>query len=249
MDDNPAADVQEEQKDRTTEQFEKLTASNSNLKAENEQLKEQLKGYQTPTNQVPNANQYSNLNQQQVNDVFAGMVDQNGFLDGNKLSAVLNDMNRRAQEAETRAQNAEKSNQALRNDFNNRAEEDAKKEVYRKYPQLNPDNKEEFDPKMYRLVYNELAAKAKAGTMPSDKDYMSAADQAFDDLYEGRDMNQKEQQQKKEKEEQKQQINAVRPVSTVQQGYYSNTEENDLMKDVQTGKRGALAEMLRRRGQ
>lgn len=252
-DQTPDQTTQEEVKDRTGEQFEKLTASNKNLKSEVEQLKQEneqyKKLYQNPTNQAPSANQYSNLSQQQVNDVFAGMVDPNGFLDGNKLREVLNSMNQKALLAEQRAQQAEKNNQELNKRFNDREEKQAQDRVYSKYPQLNPDNKDQFDPKMWRAVYNELAVKAKAGDIPSDKDYMDAADRVYSDFYEGNDMNKKDQAKKEEIQTKKEQINATKPVSNLQKGYYANSEEDQLLEQVRQGKRGALAEMLNRRGQ
>lgn len=257
MNDNQPEPIQEskeaEKKDRTAEQFDKLTESNKNLNNENVSLKEELdkykRLYEAPTNQVPDATKYSNLNQEQVNDVFAGMVDQNGFLDGNKLAETLQDMNNRATEAERRAKIAELSNQELSKKFNDKEEKEAQKEVYKKYPQLNPEDKESFDPKMWRAVYNELAVKAKAGEMPSENDYLNAADQVYQDFYSEKDMNKQEKEIKEEKEAQKEQINAVKPTSNMQAGFYANLEENDLIQKIQEGKRGSIAELLNRRGQ
>lgn len=263
-DNNPQADTTEPQdppqSDRTKEQFEKLTNSNSSLKeqaeqkeAENQALKDELESYKklydTPINRVPNANEYSNLTQQQVNDVFSGMVDQNGFLDGSKLQTTLNEMNNRAIQAEQRALKAEQKNEDLAKRFNDKSEEEARQKVYAKYPQLDPDNKETFDPKMWRAVYNELAVKAKAGELPTDKDYINAADRVYSDFYSNKDVTQKELEQKQEKEDAKRQINAVKPVSNMQAGFYANSDEDNLMDQVRQGKRGALAEMLNRRGQ
>jgi hypothetical protein len=258
MPEEPIADpqalaAQEPQKDRTTEQFEKLTAHNSSLKEELEQVKaeneEIKKTYTNPVNQVPDANAFSHLDQKQVNDVFAGMIDAQGFLDGNKLSQSLNEMNQRAVQAEQRARNAEANQNTLRKDINEIREDKAKEKVYSKYPQLDPDNKEAFDPKMWRAVYNALAVKAKAGEMPTDKDYLNAADEVYGDFYADKDMTQKEELKKKEIVETKQQINAIKPVSSVQSGYYADSDEDNLMDQVRQGKRGALAEMLARRGQ
>lgn len=254
------APVVEEKKDRDLEQLKKLANSNQELKEErdiaqaeaaalaeeNEQYK---KLYEAPTNVVPDANQYGNLNQQQIDNTFASMMDENGFLDGNKLARTLQELNARQIQAEERARKAEELASRTVNSLQDRTEREAQQQVYLKYPQLNPDNKEAFDPKMWRAVYNELAVKAKAGDNPTDRDYLDAADRVYSDFYAGNDMNKKEEAKKEEIVEAKQQINAVRPSSTAIAGYYKDEEEQDLIQKVQQGKRGALAEMLNRRGQ
>lgn len=252
--------VPEEKKDRDLEQLQKLAETNKELKeerdiaqAEANALKEEneqyKKLYEAPTSTVPDANQFSNLNQQQVDDTFASLMDENGYLDGNKLTKTLQEMNLRAIAAEERAKRAEDKATSTVNKLQSQDEEAAQKAVYQKYPQLNPDNKETFDPKMWRIVYNDLGMKAKAGEMPTIQDYMDSADRAYNDFYSGDNMTKKEEQQKEEVKEQKEQINAIRPVSTIQAGYYANEEENDLFDGIQQGKRGTVAELLRRRGQ
>lgn len=251
---------QEGQQDRNAEQWEKLTTSNKELKekadraeaaaeAAKAEAEKYKKLYDRPTNQIPNANQFSNLNQQQVDQTFRSMVDENGFLDGNKLMGVLQAMNTRAIQAEQRAQRAEEKADSSTKKLLEKEEKAAQQAVYKKYPQLDPDNKEQFDPKMWRAVYNALAVKAKAGENPTDKDYMDAADQVYSDFYEQKDMGKKQEEQKQEKVEQKQQINAVKPVSGIQHGYYAQDDEQELINKVKAGKRGALAELLNRRGQ
>lgn len=260
---DPNEEVQQEEKDRNTQQFEKLTNSNKELKeerdqkaqeaeeakAEAEKYKRLYDSYQQPTNQAPNAQQFSNLNQQQVNQTFSSMVDENGFLDGNKLMNVLQNMNNRAIQAEQRAQRAEQTASSSIKQVMDSNERTAQAKVYTKYPQLDPNNKEEFDPKMWRAVYNELAVKAKAGENPTETDYVEAADRVYDDFYSDRDMSKKSDEQKQVKQDQKKAINAVRPTSGTQVGYYSGDDDNDLLKKVQQGKRGAIAEMLKRREQ
>lgn len=258
---------QVQEKDRTSEQFEKLTEHNQELKAERDEAAQQAaaakaeaeaarleaekykKLYEQPTNQAPSANQFPNLNQQQVNQVFQSMVDENGFLDGGKLMTVLQQQNDQARRATEEARLAREEAAQLRKQQQDKDEKTAQAKVYDKYPQLNPDNKEQFDPKMWRAVYNELAMKAKAGENPSETDYIEAADRIYDDFYADKDMSQKTDQQKQEKIEQKQQINAVKPVSRIQSGFYEKDNDDDLLKKVQQGKRGALAEMLKRIGQ
>lgn len=260
MDEDQIQEQQEEIKDRNAEQFDKLTQHNKELKEERDKAQEEAekakaeaeqykKLYQAPTNQTPDAKQFSNLSQQQVDQAFSTMVDDNGFLDGNKLMQTLQGMNQRAIQAEERAKRAEQTAQTSQKSLTERSEKEAQAKVYSKYPMLDPDNKETFDPKMWRYVYNELAVKAKAGENPSESDYIEAADKVYQDFYADRDMGKKSEEQRQQKVEQKQQINAVRPVSNLQAGYYANDDDAELMKKVQAGKRGSIAELLKRRNQ
>lgn len=241
-------------KDRTTEQFDKLTNSNKDLKLDNEEKDKELEkykklfsNYETPTKETPDAKQYPNLNQQQVNDAFGGMVDKDGYLDGNKLVGVLQAMNQNNQEANLRAERAEKSVQDTNKNFRKQQETAAQIKVYDKYPQLNPDNKDKFDPKMWRAVYNELAVKAKAGENPSDSDYIEAADSVYNDFYKDKDMNKQDQAKLDEKNDQKTESTVSRPRSTTHKSYFTGTEEDELRNQVRHGKKGALAELLRRK--
>lgn len=232
----------EESKDRTSEQFEKLTTSNKELKKENEELQKRLEQYQQPTNQAPSAQNFSHLNQQQVNDVFQGMVDQDGYLDGQKLMSVLNNMNFKIQSAE---EIIKKQNAQLVKD----KETAAQKEVYKKYPGLNPKDKDNFDPKFHRHVYNSLAAKAQAGQMPTEEDYINAADEVYNDFYKDQDMKKADQEKLEQAEEQKAQSSAPRPRSSMDKNYYKDTEHEAIIQDVRAGKRGALAALLNKMGQ
>ena len=252
--------VEEPKKDRDLEQLQKLAETNKELKeerdlaqAEADALKEENEQYKSlyeaPTNVVPDATQFGNLDQNQVDQTFASMMDENGFLDGVKLTKALQDLNNRAIQAEERAKRAEDKANTSANTIQSQNEQKAQQAVYAKYPQLNPENKETFDPKMWRAVYNELAVKAKAGENPTDKDYFDAADRVYNDFYQNTDMTKKEEQKKEEVAEAKQQINAIRPVSNMQAGYYADQEESTLFESIQTGKRGSVAELLRRRGQ
>lgn len=260
---DPTPDAPEEKKDRQAEQFEKLTKSNQELKEErdlkdaelavlkeeNEKYKKLYQAPQNATNQAPSQNQYQNLNQQQIDQTFNSMVDENGYLDGQKLMNVLQSLDQKARQAEERAQRAENAAQETNKKTVDREEKEAQSKVYAKYPQLNPDNKEAFDPKMWRAVYNALAVKAKAGELPSEKDYIEAADGVYSDFYADSDMKKRDEEIKGEKIEQKQVINSVKPESSIQAGYFSDLKEEDLVSKVRTGQRGSVAELLRRRGQ
>lgn len=242
-----------EEKDRTTEQFDKLTKSNQDLKDQLDLAKEEADKYKkladTPVNKSPDAKQFSNLNQQQVDQTFSSMIDESGFLDGNKLMNVLGQMNQRAIQAEERAMRAEETAKNSQQSLSERSEKEAKNKVFSKFPQLDPENKETFDPKMHRAVFDRLAVKAKAGEYPKDEDYMEAANSVYEDFYKDNDMGKKVDEQKQEKETQKQQVNAIKPSSNQQAGFYADQNDDNLLQQVQNGKRGALAEMLKRRGQ
>lgn len=249
-------------KDRTSEQFDKLKQSNQELKEERDQYKNLFESlrpsevpvqtqqtYQQPINQAPNAQNFANLSQGDVNQVFQSMVDENGYLDGQKLMSTLQAMSQRAERAEQAAVNATKQTQTIQQSLRQKEETQAQQEVYNKYPALNPNDTDNFDPKFWDYVYNELAVKAKKGQMPSESDYMNAANKVYQDFYEGReDMTKKDKEKAKQTEDAKRQINATRPRSPMNVGYYANEEDNALVAKVQQGKKGAVAELLKRRG-
>lgn len=265
--DSASKEKTEEKGDRNAEQLEKLAKSNQELKEERDRAQKEAeeaklerekykKLYENPTNVAPQAQQFPNLNPQQIQQTFKSMVDENGFLDGNKLTEVLTGLDQRARQAEERAQRAEQLAQTTTKKTQEKQEKEAQNKVYEKYPQLNPDNKEGFDPKMWRAVYNELATKATRGEEPTEDDYMKSADQVYNDFYKDReeDMKKKEEGKKTEEKkeevvEQKQQASSIRPSSTIQTGYYKDAEEKDLLIKAQHGQRGSVAELLRRRGQ
>lgn len=233
-----AEEVEEEpnavKKERTAKQIDKLKEHNKQLQEERDSYKSLFESSRPITPEIP-------VNQP-VAPVNTPMIDEFGNIDGNRLASTL-------QLVEQRAQNAEQTVANLQKQTREREEKEATLKVYEKYPQLDPTNKDTFDPKMYQYVYNELAAKAKRGEMPTDADYMNAANSVYNDLYEGReDVTKKEEQKQQKTEEQKRQINATRPRSTSNIGYYENEEEGNLIQQVRNGKRGAVGELLRRRG-
>lgn len=263
----PKAEGEEDKKTRTQEQFEKLTQSNKELKEERDQYKNLFEGlrpeevpqeaqqYQQPINQAPPATEFQNINQTDVNEKFKEMIDENGYLDGNKLMETLRAMDDRAQRAEIAARQVQEANLKKEAIEREREEKDATLKVYERFPQLDPNNIDgvekdgetvSFDPKMWQYVKNELESKARRGVMPSNTDYMAAAEQVYQDLYGGRDMAKKDEQKKVV--EQKNIINATRPRSTTNVNYYKDEEESVLIDQVRAGKRGAVGELLRRRG-
>jgi hypothetical protein len=211
--------------------------------------------YQEPINQAPSAQNFQNLDQNQVNQAFAGMIDENGYLDGNKLMNTLQTLDQRAKQAEETAKKVQEQARQEQINKRDREEKAAIAEVYTKFPQMDPNNVDgvevegelvKFDPKMWQYVKNELEATARRGVMPSESDYMNTTQKVYNDLYGERQMNKKV--EAKKIENQKLQINATRPRSTINVGYYENDEEDSIVKDVRAGKRGAVGALLRKRG-
>lgn len=254
----------DEKKDRTTEQFEKLKQSNQELKAERDAALEENKQYQSvmdslipdpstipnsaqryqsPINQAPPAQSFSNLNQQQVNQAFQSMVDENGYLDGQKLMQTLQQMDQRARQAELRAQQVEQQVRQREQQEQENRKTQATQALHEKYPMLDPENKEQFNPDFWEAVRNDLIGQMMQGK----EDPMVAAEKWYHKFYEdGDDVTKKEKAQ--QLENQKKQINATRPRSPLNVGYYAQEEEGALISQVRQGRKGAVAELLKRRG-
>ena len=248
--------TKEEEKDRTTEQFEKLTESNKELKEERDKYKNVLdslqpeqqqptQGYEKPVSRAPLAKNFDNLKQNDIDEVFKSMVDDNGYLDGNKLFGVLKKLDARTTRAEETAERvriqAEKEKIARKQ----QQKSDKMQIVHDKYPRLNPENIEIFDPQFYELVRNDLIGQM----MDGKEDPMVAADKWANVLNskEGeKEVAKATKEETEEKKTQKEQINAVRPRSSSMTGYYKGEEDAALREQVRKGKKGALAEVLRR---
>lgn len=237
------------EKDRTQEQFEKLVESNKTLKEERDQYKnvlESLKPNFTEDNahSVPSSRDFTHLSQDQVDDVYKSMVDEDGYLDGNKLTKALKEMDDRARAAELRAAQVEAHLKRREVAEQESMKTEEARKVHEKFPQLDPESTE-FDEDYYQMVRNEVIGQM----MDGKEDFMGAAQKWYDKFYKEKSMKNEEKTQQEKKQEQKAQINAIRPRSSVMAGYYSNTEEQSLVTDAQKGKKGAVAELLRRRGQ
>lgn len=235
--------------ERTKEYIEKIKDENKQYKSLLESLRPEnppptvQQAYQQPINQVPNASNFQNLNQQQVNDVFQGMIDDNGYLDGQKLMTTLKDMNDRATRAEQAAQQTEANR---RNDLlaqKNKDDQTMQDRVHERYPTLNPENVDQFDEKFYNQV------KDRAVRLMYEKgidDFEKAAEEVYNESYK---VNKQDKVQQEDNENAKRQINATRPMSNYDEGYYKEAEEEELRQALIHGKKGAIAEALRRRDQ
>lgn len=155
--------------ERTREQFEKLKKQLADEKAKNaskapqhESVMEDLFPSFTP----PKANDFSHLNQAQVNQVAQEFVSESGEVDIALLNRTLREANERAARAEQAA--LEARDQARRFE-----ETQVVKQAHVQYPQMDP-NSPQFDRKFYELVKNDLIGQMMKGK----QDLMEAAQRA-----------------------------------------------------------------------
>lgn len=184
------SELPEDASERTKQQFEKLKEQKRQLAEENAALKASLPKkpsvYDTipapmeyalpvsqqysappqPTQQsLPTQADYGNLTQQQIDQVIASTIDQEGVLDVGLLRQRLTGLNQHhatqmqqrqiQQDAERRAREAEiRAKQAL-----DRVEQfevsQATRELHREFPELDPES-QTFNPEAFDLVKNEL---------------------------------------------------------------------------------------------
>lgn len=237
----------DETKERTKEQFEKLKQSNQELKEKVKKYTDVLSSLQprevappnqfTPafepilTNQPPAT--YPGLTQQQIKDTFENLIDSEGYVDVNLLKEELEKQRRRAEIAEQKAREAEEAAKKAVKTVDDFQRTQKMREIHAKYPQLDPESPQ-FDERMWEAVRNEIVGQwVTTGT----EDVDAAAKKWYDILYP----------MAKDKEaDKKAQINAIptQPVST------SSTFEDHqaLVEATRKGKKGALAERLKRAG-
>lgn len=138
--------------ERTKEQFEKL-------KEHNAQLKEELQSYKDKTSVLddlrPSKN-YPNLSQAEVKEAESNFVDENGYVDVNRLNLTLKEASEKAKQAEERAMQAEERVRSFE-------ESVAVKNAHAQFPQLDPRNTDNFDPNFYEAVRNELVSQMMKG--------------------------------------------------------------------------------------
>jgi len=220
------------------------------LKDENKKYKDVLSSltpeekYEAPVQQAPQAEQFQTLQQGDIDQVFRSMVDDQGFVDGNKLLNTLRDLDTSAKNSKQAAEKALEHARRVEVAQQEQQKSATMQTVHEKYPQLDPES-ESFDSRYWEFVRNELIGQMMEGK----QDPLSAAEKGYDVFYKEQQVTKEEKAQKEEKDNAKAQINATRPRSSSAVGYYENEEEEALKAKVQAGKKGALAELLRRRGQ
>lgn len=183
-----------------------------------------------------------------MKDIYDNLVDKDGYVDVETLKKTMREADERAKMAIETAKKAEEEAKAAlleaerikqqgireKRDYE---ENEIMREVHAKYPKLDPES-ETFDQNFYDAVRGELISQLQAGTI---EDVRSAAEKWHGILY---PVTKKEE---KQKEEQKRQINAMGS-GVKQQDPYQNAEFEQLRHDSMYGKKGALAERLKRSG-
>lgn len=220
-------DLPEETSERTREQFEKLKARNAQLAEKVRQLEttdrksvlDALRPSQTP--QTPD------LSQAEVDKIYDQAIDEEGSVDPAALKKLLKEANDRAKQAEAIAKQA--SEQARNYSIN-----DQVTKVHEKFPQLDPNNVQDFNEDFYRLVQNELLGQMYAG---KQENFMSAAEYVASKLNVSPPVNQTQQQ----RDQILATTNSKAKATAVQQ-------DPDLMSDVMRDRPGALEELIRRSG-
>lgn len=242
--------------DRTKEQFDKLKEKNKELNEVNKQYQSLMDSLipepeqqQTPQpQQQPQQKDYSHLEQDDIDQVFQSMIDDKGFLDGNKLKDTLRNMNEAAKAANERAKRVEE-HVMRETQARERAIKDEKtRSLHDKYPMLDPENKDEFDRDFYEAVRNDMVGQYMNGVAPGQEDPVASADKLAK-RYLQDTMNKQEQEQKERGEQARAHVNTTRPRSRITKGYYEQDGEDVLIDAVRKGKKGALGELLKRRGQ
>jgi hypothetical protein len=248
-------ELPEDTSKRTAEQFDKLKESNNNLKQalEVEKKKNILDSLmptapkepvwpESPiTNQIPPAQQYPGLSQKQVNETFDNLVDGNGYVDTGLLISTLTDLRTKNKLAEERARVAEQNTQKIGKRFEDFERNEIMKSVHAQFPTLDPNN-ENFDEKLWKFVRNEVIDQWMNG---KQTDVMAAAAEGMDTLH-GNDMKKADKEKLVQAETAKKNINALGSSQSAQRDTYS--EHDTLVRAVQQGKKGALAERLRKAG-
>lgn len=247
---------------RTAEQFDKLKEHNKELKEENKQVyknvldslkPEEPQRIQEFTPQVRQQVEQvtTNLPSDKVDDVYASLIDKDGYIDPDLLIKTLKQANEEARAARLEAQQARKeafdAHQETKKTKRDFEESGEVREVHKKYPQINPKNPE-FNETFWDDVRKEIAtAPILKGETPS---FMEAADKIWNERYSEKEVEvkKKEKEQLAEKEDAKKQINASTPAGR-SVNYYEKSDEEALRQAVIHGKKGALAERLRRIGQ
>lgn len=216
------------EKDRTAEQFAKLTEANKRLKEENEKLKGGTATKSVFESLRPEQN-FPNVPEQTAQEIADQLFDEQGYLDPGLL-------NKKLKQAEEIAKQASQAAQTAQQQLRTYEETQKTKELYKEYPQLDP-NGDSFDPDFFSRVRNELIGQLMQGK----EDPLEAArvvDKAFSQT-----SNNKAQVQ--EAKNLKQQASSDLGTS---QGASAPVDHDYLVEETRKGNSNALAERLRRIG-
>lgn len=251
----------DEQKKRTQEQFEKLKAHNAELKKKLEEQqaartpqKNALDALIPPeteepvTNVVPAAQQYPSLTQKEIKDTFAGLTDEQGYVDTGLLKETLVGLQKAKEEAERRAAEAEsrvKKVERRQDDFERKQ---LMQRVHEMYPKLNPENANSQDPniKFDEAFYDAFQGEVMRQWSTVGKEDVWSASKKWSDILYG-NMKKAEKEKADAAELAKRNINATstRPTST----HETYKDADELIVGTRKGEHGAIMERLKRIGQ
>lgn len=221
------------------------------LKEQNKELKKNVLDSLQPeapqwpqaptTNVIPNVQQFPGLSQTQITDTFKGLVDENGYVDSGLLINSLKEQKDRNDALQTDLQRTKQETQKTNKRLDDFERNEVMREVHKAYPTLDPNN-ENFDEKLWKFVRNEVVDQWMNG---KPTDVMGAATEGMEVIH-GDEMKKAEKEQIEKAETAKRNINALGTSQTSQRETYS--DHDTLVKAVQHGKRGALAERLAKSG-
>ncbi len=261
-------EVKEEVSERTAEQIDKLKEHNQQLKEENKQLYKDVLSSLRPDEPIPPMQEFTpqvsqqvdrvtkELPQDKVDDIYANLIDKDGYIDPDLLIKTLRQANEEAKKAREEAENARKEAQDARQETKRTKrdfeENQDTREVHAKYPQIDPKS-DKFNEFFWDDVRKEIAtAPYLKGASPT---FMQAADAIWEARYkdkEGEEVSEEvkkaEKQKIEEAENAKRNINASEGIGR-SKDYYAQSDIEALKAATISGKRGALAERLKRAGQ
>jgi hypothetical protein len=253
-------ETEEERKKRTTEEFEKLKAHNAELKKALEEKKAKepkrknalddlIPEDQPTTNVIPSNQQFPTLTNKEIKDAFANLTDEQGYVDTGLLKETLNNLQRAKDEAIRRADEAEKRAKTVERRQDDFERKQTMREVHARFPKLDPENTSsddptrKFDEDFYDLFQGEVV---RQWSSTGKADPMQVAEKISRILY-NRDMTKADKEKADKADLAKRNINALQPKPGTQREAYTDTD--DLVKATRLGKKGALAERIRRAGQ
>jgi hypothetical protein len=184
----PEGELPEEVKERTKAEFEKLKEANRLLKQELEASRpkpqsvlESLRpqGGQVDKKEIATLiEDNTDLKGSEVDDVIKQLVDEDNYLDTDKLKKVLADNSRKMSMAEQRAAKAEEVAKMASEKVTKFEETEQMKRVYQEFPTLNPES-ENFDERFFQLVRNEMIGQL----MENGQQDLTAATKKVMDIY------------------------------------------------------------------
>lgn len=231
------AELPQDAKDRTQEQFEKLKQSNQELKEKLEKLETSEEAQSVLDSLKPKAMPQMpdlDLPDSEKKKEEPRLIDERGYVDGQLLEKNLTQAQKRALEAERRAKEVQEK--LVRYE-----ETQQTREAHKEFPQLDPNGKN-FDKSFYKLVRNELIGQMVEGK----KDLVKAA-RDVSKIYQPEAKEETPAETEAQKAEKKEQINSGTR-SAPRGAAYSDLDEQQLAAATRQGKKGALAERLRRAG-